>query len=239
MEEIKKKTGLEKTVKSWLNDVNFRVSLPFFRTPSSAPQGGSHCLVPLSICLSARDNVKFLGGGPSAWPQRWGRKGRLNYSSAGADCSSEINTKWVSWKWRLVLAGPGFFELAVKCANKSKSSWTPTSLRAPFKTRSQSRKIHFFRSFIAAFHVCYPALWVRTARHKPLSGKALPKRVGVHHVLRYNRATVISAVHRKQPATDMTWSLLKNTVRHISFIELDRPKHRPPSHPNPAQRRLC
>lgn len=168
-------------------------------------------MFPSSVCLSERDNVKFLGGGPSAWPQRCGGKGRLNYSSAIANCSTEINTKWVSWKWSLVLAGPGFFELAVKCANKSKSSWTPTSLRAPFKTRTRSRKIHFFRSFIAAFHVCYPALWVRAARHKPLRGGALPKRVGVRHVLRYNRATVISAVHRKQPKTDTMWSFCGET----------------------------
>lgn len=219
VEEIKRQTG-----KSWFDDVtSVRLSL-FFRAPSLAPQGGSQRMVSLAVCLSVRDNVKFLGGGPSAWPQRCGGKGRLNYSSVIAKCSTEINTKWVSWKWRLVLAGPGIFELAVKCANKSKSSRTPTSLRAPFKTKTPSRKIHFFRSFIAAFHVCYPALWVRAARHKPLCADALPKRVGVCHVLRYNRATVISAVHRKQPTADMMWSLLKNTARHIRFIELDRPK---------------
>lgn len=126
------------------------------RTPSSAPRGASQCGAPLwqPRCCQPEIMWSFLGGWPSAWPQRWGGKGRLNYSSAVANCSTEINTKWVSWKWRLVLAGPGFFELGVKCANKSKCSRTPTSPRAPFKTRTQSRKIHFFRSFIAAFHVC-------------------------------------------------------------------------------------
>lgn len=191
---------------SWFDDVTLCVSLPFQNSFIST-SGASQCGAPMwqPRCCQPEIMWSFLGGGPSAWPQRWGGKGRLNYSSAIANSSTEINTKWVSWKWRLVLAGPGFFEHGVKCVNKSKCSRTPTGPRAPFKTRTQSRKIHFFRSFIAAFHVCYPALWVRAARHKPLRGEALPIRVGVRHVLRYNRATVISAVHRMQSTTDGMW----------------------------------
>lgn len=111
---------------------------------------GRLSLVLLSACLSARENVKFLGGGPSAWPQRCGGRGRLNYSSAIANCTTGINAKWVSWKWSRVLAGPGFFELAVECANKFKSSWTPTSLRAPFKNQNPEQK----NAFLSLLYRC-------------------------------------------------------------------------------------
>lgn len=96
--------------------------------------------------------MKFLGGGPSSVTPEVRRKRPIKLFISHCQLQYRNKYKMSLMEMKAVVSE------TVKCTNKSKSSWTRTSLRAPFKTRTQSREIHFFCSFIAAFHVCYPAL---------------------------------------------------------------------------------
>lgn len=210
---------------------HFFLASPTLRTPSSASLGGSQRGAPLwqASLQSARDNVKFFWEADLRRdPRGEARKAGLNYSSAVTDPHKEINTRWVSCKWGLVSAGPGFFELGVKGVSKSKSSRAPTTSGAPFE-QNRKQKIHFFCSFIAAFYVCYAALWVG----QPLRDDETwspPKCVGVPHVLACDTvaaslrrvpvgacaeggeqtgATRCSSVHRKH--------CVRHTARHVFF----------------------